>query len=193
MGVFWRTCLPQSSWIWSPLLYCCPYWVFSFSFFFFFFFLGPQPGHMEVLRLGVELELWPLACATATAMPDLSHVCDPHHSQRQHHIPNPLSRARDQTYILVDASQIRFHWATTGSPGLFFLSPLFHGYTGGIRKFLGEGANRSCSWGPCYSHGNTGSKPSATYISACGNTGSLTHLNKHRNWTCILTETVLGP
>ena len=31
----------------------------NYSHFLFFFFLGPQPGHMEVPRLGVQLELWP--------------------------------------------------------------------------------------------------------------------------------------
>ena len=37
----------------------------------FFFFLGPYLGHMSVPRLGVELELWLPAYATATIMPDL--------------------------------------------------------------------------------------------------------------------------
>ena len=46
---------------------------------------------------------------TATATPDLSHVCDPHHSSRQHWKLNPLSEARDQTCVLMDTSQIRFH------------------------------------------------------------------------------------
>ena len=50
------------------------------SFFFFFCFLGPHPWHMEVPRLGVELELQLLAFATATAMPDPSHVCNLHHT-----------------------------------------------------------------------------------------------------------------
>ena len=35
-----------------------------------FFFLGLHPRHMEVPRLGVELELQPLAYPTATAMLD---------------------------------------------------------------------------------------------------------------------------
>ena len=39
---------------------------------FFFFFLGPHPRHMEVPRLGVQLELQLPACARATATPDLS-------------------------------------------------------------------------------------------------------------------------
>ena len=62
----------------------------------FFFFLGPQWYHMEAPRLG-ELQL--PAYATATATPDLNHICDLHHSSGQHHILKPLSRARDQTHI----------------------------------------------------------------------------------------------
>ena len=46
---------------------------------------------MEVLRLGVELELFLLAYARTTAMPDLSHIFDLHHSSRQCLILNPLS------------------------------------------------------------------------------------------------------
>ena len=61
---------------------------------------------MEVPRLGVEPELQ--LPATATATPDPSHVCDPHHSSWQHSIFNPLIEARDRTCVLMDASQIRF-------------------------------------------------------------------------------------
>ena len=67
-----------------------------------FFFLGPLPWHMEVPMLGVELELQPLAYTTATAMRDLSCVCDLHHSSRQHRILNPMSEARDRTHVLTD-------------------------------------------------------------------------------------------
>ena len=49
------------------------------DFFFFFVFLGPHLWHMEIPRLGVKLELQQLA--TATAMPDLSCVCDVHAAQ----------------------------------------------------------------------------------------------------------------
>ena len=52
-----------------------------------FFFLGPHPQHMEVPRVGVELELYLPAYITA------------------HRILNPLSEARDQTCILVDTSR----------------------------------------------------------------------------------------
>ena len=57
---------------------------------------------MEVPRLGVELELQLLVYATATAMQDLSQVCDLHHSSWQLQILNPLSGARDGTRILID-------------------------------------------------------------------------------------------
>ena len=75
---------------------------------FVFVFLGPHMQHMEVPRLGIELELQLLAYTTATAMqdgncvphhssPDPSHICDLHHSSWQSQKLNLLSKARDQT------------------------------------------------------------------------------------------------
>ena len=91
--------------------------LFLFLFFFWsFVFFKPPPQHMEFPRLGVELELQLPACATATATWDPSHVCYLHHSSWQWWILNPLSKARNQTCVLVDASQICFHWATIGTP-----------------------------------------------------------------------------
>ena len=43
-----------------------------------FCFLGPHPRHTSIPRLGVELELQ--LPAYATAVQDLSCVCDLHHS-----------------------------------------------------------------------------------------------------------------
>ena len=63
---------------------------------------------MEAPRLGVELVLQPLAHTTATAIPDLSFVCDLHHSSWQCQVLNPLGKARDQIFVLTDASQIRY-------------------------------------------------------------------------------------
>ena len=57
---------------------------------------------MEVPRLGVELELEPLAYATDTAMWGLSRICDLHHSSEQRRVLNPLSEARDWTRILTE-------------------------------------------------------------------------------------------
>ena len=54
-------------------------------------FLGLHLWHMEVPRLGIELELQPLAYTTAAAMQDPSCVCDLHHSSRQCQILKPLS------------------------------------------------------------------------------------------------------
>ena len=42
------------------------------------------------------------------ALQDLSHICDLHHISWQCWIPDPLSKARDQTCILMDTSQIHF-------------------------------------------------------------------------------------
>ena len=70
----------------------------------FFFFLGLLLQHMEVPRLGVESELQLPAYATATAMPNLSHVYDLHHSSGQHQILNPLTEARDQICILTEST-----------------------------------------------------------------------------------------
>ena len=91
--------------------------IFHLHVFLFFCFLGPHPQHKEVPRLGVELELQLPMYTTATATQDLSHGCDLHRSSWQHQIPNPLSKARNWTHILMDTSQIRYSWATLGTPG----------------------------------------------------------------------------
>ena len=61
---------------------------------------------MEVLGLGVELELQLPAYTTATAMPDRSLFCSLHCSLWQGQILNPLSEARDHILILVGTSQV---------------------------------------------------------------------------------------
>ena len=62
--------------------------------------------HMEVPRLRVKSELQLPAYTTAIAMPDASRVCDLHHSSRQNWILNSLSKARDRTRNLRDASWV---------------------------------------------------------------------------------------
>ena len=54
-------------------------------------------------------------------MSDWSRICDLHHSSRQCQILNPLSEVRDQACVLMDTSQIHFHWGMRGTPrGLGF-------------------------------------------------------------------------
>ena len=87
--------------------------------FFVFCFLGLHPRHIDVPRLEDESELQLPAYATATATPDVSWVCDLHHSSWQLQILSPLSEARDQTHqtrILMDTNLVCFHRATTGTP-----------------------------------------------------------------------------
>ena len=71
---------------------------------------------MEVPRLEVKSELQLLAYPTATATPDSSRICELPHSSRQHHIPDPLSEAGDQTHILMDTSWICFRCTTMVTP-----------------------------------------------------------------------------
>ena len=82
----------------------------------FFFFLGPHLLHMEVPRLGAKLELQLLAYTTATAMPNPSCICKLHHSSWQCQILNPVSKARDQTHVLMDTSGVCYHSAKMGTP-----------------------------------------------------------------------------
>ena len=75
---------------------------------------------MKVPGLGVKLELQLPAYATATAVPDLSCVCDLHHSSWQRRILNPLSEARDLTRVLMDNGRVHQPLSMMGTP-LFFL------------------------------------------------------------------------
>ena len=87
----------------------------SLFFFFFFCFVRLNLQHMEIPRIGVKLELQPPAYTTALAMLDPSRLHDLHHSSQQRQILNPLNKVRVWASILMDASQIHFHWATAGT------------------------------------------------------------------------------
>ena len=105
-----------------------------FFFFFFFFFLllfppslfsfipGPHLWHKEVPRPGVKLELQLLACATAPATSDLSHICDSHHSLQQHQVFNPLSKAGNQTHIHMNTGWLLNLLSHSGNSLLLLLS-----------------------------------------------------------------------
>ena len=73
-----------------------------FPSFLFLFSLWPHRQHMEVPRLGIKSELQLPAYTTATALLDLSHIYDLHHSFWQCWILNLLGKFRDRTCILRD-------------------------------------------------------------------------------------------
>ena len=77
---------------------------FFYIFLFRFAFLGPHLWHMEVPRLGVQLELQLPAYTTTTAMQDPSRICDLQHSSWQRRVLHPRSEARDRTHIHLDTS-----------------------------------------------------------------------------------------
>lgn len=62
---------------------------------------------MKLPRLGDKSELQLLAYDTATATPDPSRICDLRHSAA-HSNTGSLSRARDQTRILMDTHWVSF-------------------------------------------------------------------------------------
>ena len=68
--------------------------VYTHTFYLFFLFTA-APAAYEVPRLGVKSEPQLLADTTATATPDPSCICDPHHRSWQHRILNPQNEARD--------------------------------------------------------------------------------------------------
>ena len=91
--------------------------------FFFFFFLGQHLQHMEVLRPVVKSELQLLAYTTAMVTLDVSCICKLHLGLQQCWILNPLSKARERTQILMDASQTLTQLNCNG------ISNLLHFYT----------------------------------------------------------------
>ena len=72
--------------------------------------------HMEFPRLGVQSELQLPAYTTATVMRNVNWICNLHHSSGQCRILNPLSKARNWTCVLMDTSQVHYHWATAATP-----------------------------------------------------------------------------
>ena len=87
---------------------------YLFIYLFIYLFLGPLLQHMEIPRLGVELELQLPAYTIATWDP--SCILNLYHSSEQCHILQPLSKARNLTHILMDTSWICFCCATVGTP-----------------------------------------------------------------------------
>ena len=90
--------------------------------------------------------------ATATAMPDLSRICNLQHSSPQHWILKPLIKARDRTHNLVVPSQIRFRCATPGTPKFHTLLPPMCHFSGSFWSPLhqSKGVNKPIKRKTCY-------------------------------------------
>ena len=82
------------------VLFGLVFWFFLFVFCFLSFY-GHTCGIWEVSRLGIKS--------------NPSYSCQPTPQPQQRGILNPLSKARSWTHVLVDTSQLRFPWATTGT------------------------------------------------------------------------------
>ena len=91
-------------------------------------------------QLGVKSELQLPATATATQNP--SCIGDLYHSLQQCQIPDPPSKARDRTRILMYTSQICSHCAMMGTPSYSFIPfpfsiPAALAFTDSTSDFLG--------------------------------------------------------
>ena len=87
-----KFCLPLTV-QWQPTLCAVTMngtWIISGEEWAYFFFSGLHLQHMEVPRLGAELEPQLQACTTTTAMWDPSCLCDLYHSSWQCQILDPL-------------------------------------------------------------------------------------------------------
>ena len=93
---------------------------------------------MEFPGLGIKSELQLPSYTTATATSDPSRVYDLHHSSWQRQILNPPSEARDQSHILMDASQICFHGTTMETPQSLYFYP-FSPSPAGQKTTCGQG------------------------------------------------------
>ena len=76
---------------------------------FFTCLLRSTPVAYRSSRLGVETQQHLPAYTTATATPDLGHVCDLSHSSRKCWILYRLSEARDRIRILMGTSQVPYY------------------------------------------------------------------------------------
>ena len=65
------------------------------------------------------------AYTIATATPDLSYICDLHHSLWQCQILNPVSKAGDWTQILMDTCQVLHLLSHNGNSQRFFIKLTF--------------------------------------------------------------------
>ena len=101
-----------------------------------FAFLGPAAYGNSQARGWIGAAAASLRYSHSNARSKLHHS-----SQQQCWIPNPLREAGDQTRILMNTSQVRYHWAAMGTPLHIFRIKCFQ------RIFLRvEGVCSDCLW-----------------------------------------------
>ena len=105
----------------------------------YFLFCMATPAVYKVPRLGAKSELQLPGFATATAKPDLSFICNLHHSTWQCQILNTLSEAKDRTPILMDTSWVHYCWPTMGTPRYHFKELAVLTYWRKFGKFIKVG------------------------------------------------------
>ena len=107
-------------------IYLLMFLVFIIAFtIFFFVFFGTHSQHIKVPTLGVQSVLHLPEYSRATAMLDLSLICNLHQSSWQHKILNLQRKARNQTHVLMD--MVCYFSATMGTHFVFLLFILYTG------------------------------------------------------------------
>ena len=82
-------------------------------------FLGPHPNIWRFPGQGSNRSHSCQSTPQPQQCQDLSHVCDLHHRSWQCWNFNPLSKARDQTYILTDSSRVHNPLSHNGNSSFF--------------------------------------------------------------------------
>ena len=106
---------PSSCQSWSPRQVLCIFYLFTCLFIYLLLFRAIPTAHRSS-HARSRIRAIAAAYTTAITTPDPRHVCDLHHCSQQHRIPDPLSKARDQTQVFVDASQVHYCWTMAGTP-----------------------------------------------------------------------------
>ena len=69
-------------------------------------------NHMYISRIGVESsQSFSCLLTPVTAIRDWSHICDLHHNSQKCQVLNPLGKARDQTWVLMDTTCVCNPWS----------------------------------------------------------------------------------
>ena len=109
----------RQGWILSLLLHSRNSWNFLWYTFFWSFYFRALPSAYGGSQARGRIEAVPPSLHHSHSNTrSVLHLPPTPRGSWQHWKLNPLSKARDQTCVLIDASQIRFHWAMMGTPML---------------------------------------------------------------------------